>query len=192
MLNDDRDENFAAYVKSLLDAKRLEVSSTTLPQLSIPVVMGDDRYAGHLARREAMFERRAQEAYDVFKDCEQVIVNKPSGAFYFTVMFKDGVLNDRQTLPIANAAVRKRISEMIKGARPDRRFVYYLMGASGIVVVPLSGFQCDHDGFRMTLLETDDGRRAEILKTIREAIDAYVGSSDQSSSFASGSSSSLT
>ena len=47
---------------------------------------------------------------------------------------------------------------------------------TGIVVVPLTGFQCEHDGFRMTLLETDDAKRAWILKTLRESIDQYIAS----------------
>ncbi len=176
VLNRDKDENFARYVNSLLAAKRLEVSSTTLPQLSIPLVMGDPRYEEHLKRRETIFEKRAQEAHDTFKDCDGVVVNKPGGAFYFTVMFKKGALNDHQTLPIANRRVRAKVGELVKGVPPDKRFVYYLMGATGIVVVPLSGFQCRHDGFRMTLLETDDGKRAWILKTLREAIDQYLTS----------------
>jgi aspartate/methionine/tyrosine aminotransferase len=50
------------------------------------------------------------------------------------------------------------------------------MGATGIVVVPLTGFQCDHHGFRATLLETDDEKRAWILESLRVAIDQYVGS----------------
>ena len=176
VLNKSKDDNFAAYTKSLLDAKRLEVSSTTLPQLSIPPVMGDPQYQGHLARREGIFAKRAQEAYDAFKDCPKVVVNKPSGAFYFTVMFKEGVLNNKQTLPIENTEVRARIEQLTRGVRPDKRFVYYLMGATGIVVVPLTGFQCEHDGFRMTLLENDDAKRGWILCTVRDAIDAYVGS----------------
>ena len=174
VLNKDKDENFARYANSLLAAKRLEVSSTTLPQMSIPRVMGDARYEGHLNRREAMFDRRAQEAYDAFKDCDHVIVNKPGGAFYFTVMFKEGSLNDHQTLPIEQPKVRERIEELVQDVPPDKRFVYYLMGSTGIVVVPLTGFQCEHDGFRMTLLETDDAKRTWIFKTLRESIDRYV------------------
>ena len=46
----------------------------------------------------------------------------------------------------------------------------------GIVVVPLTGFQCEHHGFRATLLEADDALRARILKTLRDSIDQYVGS----------------
>ena len=174
ILNRKKDDNFAAYIDSLLAAKRLEVSSTTLPQMSIPRVMGDPRYQDHLSRREAIFAARAQEAYDTFKECEHVIVNKPSGAFYFTVMFKDGVLNNRQTLPIDDPRIRAHIEGLVQGVAPDKRFVYYLMGAVGIVLVPLTGFQCAHDGFRMTLLEHDNTKRAWIFKTLRKAIDQYI------------------
>lgn len=176
ILNKDTDENFAAYAKSILDAKRLEVCSTTLPQMSIPPIMGDPRYLDHLRHREQMFDERATEAFDAFKTCDAVVVNKPGGAIYFTVMFKDGVLNDQQMLPIESREVRERVEQLVKGVPPDKRFVYYLMGATGIVVVPLTGFQCSHEGFRITLLETDDTKRAWILKTLREAIDHYVAS----------------
>jgi aspartate/methionine/tyrosine aminotransferase len=175
ILNRGRDENFSRYCNSLLAAKRLEVSSTTLPQMSIPRVMGDPRYATHLRRREALFARRADEAAAAFAGCESVVANKPGGAFYFTVMFKDGVLNDHQTLPIENRVVRERIEQMVKGVARDKRFVYYLMGATGIVVVPLTGFESNHHGFRITLLESDDTKRAWILRTLRESIDTYVG-----------------
>ncbi len=174
ILNRKRDENFSRYCTSLLAAKRLEVSSTTLPQMSIPRVMGDPRYAGHLHTRENLFEARANEAVAAFAGCDSIVTNKPGGAFYFTVMFRDGILNDRQSLPIENRAVRERIEDMVKGVAPDKRFVYYLMGATGIVVVPLTGFQCHHHGFRITLLESDDAKRAWIFRTLRESIESYV------------------
>ncbi|MBI5504470.1 MAG: pyridoxal phosphate-dependent aminotransferase [Deltaproteobacteria bacterium] len=176
ILNRGRDENFSRYCASLLAAKRLEVSSTTLPQMSIPRVMGDARYAAHLRGREAMFERRADEAVAALAGCDAVVANKPGGAFYFTVMFKDGVLSDKQTLKIESRTVRERIEKMVEGVAPDKRFVYYLMGATGIVVVPLTGFQSEHHGFRATLLESDDAKRAWIYRTLRESIDAYVAS----------------
>jgi len=176
VLNKGRDATFGKYVDSLIAAKRLEVSSTTLPQMSIPLVMSDPRYPGHLAAREQMFSARADEVADVFEDCEHVVFNKPAGAFYYTVMFKDGVLRNDQTLPIANAQVRETVERMVAGVEPDKRFVYYLMGATGIVVVPLTGFQCTHHGFRGTLLEANDQKRAWILGSIREAIDQYVES----------------
>ncbi len=176
VLNRTRDENFNTYVNSLLAAKRLEVCSTTLPQMSLPLVCGNGRYQRHLLDRAQMFSNRADEAVRFFEGCDSVIVNKPGGAFYLTVMFKDHVLNDRQSLSIDNPAVRARIETLVQGVSPDKRFVYYLMGSTGIVVVPLTGFQCAHAGFRVTLLETDDTKRAWIFKTLRESIDAYVAS----------------
>jgi len=174
VLNKDKDKNFAAYANSLLAAKRLEVSSTTLPQMSIPLIVGNARYTTHLDQRAQMFKTRAAEAVNAFDGCDTVIVNKPAGAFYMTVMFKPGVLNNKQTLPIENPAIRERIEGLVKDVSPDKRFVYYLMGATGIVVVPLTGFYCGHHGFRVTLLETDNKKRAWIFKTLRDCVDAYV------------------
>ena len=114
---------------------------------------------------------------EVFAGCEHIIANKPGGAFYYTIMFKDGLLDDSQSLPIENPKIREAIERMTEGVEPDKRFVYYLMGATGIVVVPLTGFQCVHHGFRATLLESDDRTRTWIQKSLRDAIDRYVTSS---------------
>lgn len=159
---------------SLLAAKRLEVSSTTLPQLSIPVVMSDPRYPEHLASRERTFAERANEVEAVMQDCPHIVFNKPGGAFYFTVMFENGTLRDDQSLEIGDPEVSAIVERLVQGVKPDKRFVYYLMGATGIVVVPLTGFQSSHHGFRGTLLEADDAKRAWIFRTLREAIDRYV------------------
>jgi len=176
ILNREHDPGFSRYVDSLLAAKRLEVSSTTLPQLSIPLVMGDPRYSAHLDRRRALFSARAEELEEAFDGCEPVMVRKPSGAFYFTAIFEDGFLNGHQTLPIEDPRVRGLVEGLVGGVPPDKRFVYYLMGATGIVVVPLSGFQSAHHGFRATLLESNDERRRWIFRTLRESIETYVRS----------------
>ena len=176
ILNREHDAVFDQYVDSLLAAKRLEVSSTTLPQLSIPRIMGDPRYPVHLDRRRAMFAERADELMAAFEGCADVLLNKPGGAFYFTAMFKDGLLNGEQSLPIEDADIRAAVEVLVEGVAPDKRFVYYLMGATGIVVVPLSGFQSSHFGFRATLLESDDEKRRWVFRTLRESIDRYVAS----------------
>jgi alanine-synthesizing transaminase len=168
--------NFKRYVKSLINAKMLEVCSTSLPQYAIPRILGDPRYPGHLQRRRAIYEERAEEAWKSFLDVPGVMVNKPQGAFYMTVLFKDNVLNDRQSLSIPDAKIRRFIEDKVKGVKPDKRFVYYLLGATGICVVPLTGFCCDKQGFRLTLLETDDEKRAWTWHTIAESIRAYLDS----------------
>ncbi len=176
VLNRDRDDIFHTYVESLVAAKRLEVCSTTAPQLAIPRIMGDERYPAHLARRSGVFEARAREAYETLKDIDGIRVNLPQGAFYMTVLFEDGVLHEGQHLKIDNPQARDTVEQMVDGTPGDRRFVYYLLGATGICVVPLTGFCCTRDGFRITLLESDDTRRKWMLDTLADAIREYVAS----------------
>ena len=176
VLNRKKDPNFSEYVDSLLAAKRLEVCSTTFPQMVIPKVMGDSRYPQHLRQRASIFSNRADELMENFRGCPYIVLNRPGGAFYATIMFKENVLNSHQTLPIENKKVKEYIETLVEKAPPDKRFVYYLMGSTGIVVVPLSGFQSNYPGFRITLLETDDTKRNWIMKTLRQAVDTYVNS----------------
>jgi alanine-synthesizing transaminase len=171
--------NFKRYVKSLINAKMLEVCSTSLPQYAIPFIMGDPRYDEHLEKRRLMFEKRAFEAWKIFSDIDGILVNKPQGSFYMSVLFKDNVLNDHQTLPIADPKVKKYIENKVKGVEVDKRFVYYLLGATGICVVPLTGFCCDRKGFRITLLEMDDEKRIWTFETIVESIKTYIESSHE-------------
>jgi aspartate/methionine/tyrosine aminotransferase len=171
--------HFKRYIKSLLNAKMLEVCSTSLPQFSIPLIMSDPRYEEHLAARCAEYERRAQEAYDIFSKVEGIHVNKPQGAFYMSVVFVDGVLNNRQTLPIDNPRALEYVENKVRGVEVDKRFVYYLLGARGICVVPLTGFCCSRKGFRITLLESDDEKRTWTFRTIADAIRDYMASTEQ-------------
>jgi len=176
VFNRDNDENFNAYIRSVIDAKRLEVCSTSLPQLVIPEIFGDPRYPAHLERRAAMFETRANEAYEAFASVRGVRVTRPRGALYFTVVFEEGVLNGHQHLKVADESVRSLIEERCRHAAPDKRFVYWLLAATGICVVPLSGFACTLPGFRITLLETNDEKRRWIHRTIAQAIEEYTAS----------------
>lgn len=175
--NKDKDEVFAKYVKSIMNAKMLEVCSTTLPQSVIPAIMSDPRYESHLEERRKFYKKRAQIAFDILKKVPEIISPKAVGAFYVSIVFKDGILNDKQTLKIKNEKVRKFVEEKTaNGISPDKRFVYYLMGATGICVVPLSGFNCTLQGFRATLLESDNAKFQWIFETLAEKIKGYLKS----------------
>ena len=174
VLNRGRDEMFGTYVNTLLASKRLEVCSTTAPQMVIPRMMGDPRYPAHLKRRASVYETRAKEAHAALQGIPGVLVNCPSGAFYVTVLFEDGVLNDHRSLAIANPKARAMVEELVRGVASDQRFVYYLLGATGICVVPLTGFCCKRDGFRVTLLETDDEKRRWTFETLAGALREYL------------------
>lgn len=172
--NKEKDPVFARYAKSLVDAKMLEVCSTTLPQKVLPKIFLDSRFKPYIAERARTYGKRADIAYAIFRGVKGTIAPKPSGAFYFSIVFKDDVLNNRQSLHIKNPKVKQLIEKAVEGVAPDKRFVYYLMASAGICVVPLSGFNSNLYGFRMTLLEPDDAKFKKTLETIAEAIKKYL------------------
>jgi aspartate/methionine/tyrosine aminotransferase len=176
VFNKSRYPAFERYIQTLLNAKMLEVSSTNLPQLSIPEVMGDSRYPGHLQRRRDLFSARANEAFDIFSGVDGIQVIKPQGAFYMTITFDENQLSDQQTLPIDDSRLQSLIREKTKEIPLDKRFVYYLLASTGICVVPLTGFASNKNGFRLTLLETDDEKRLRTFETIKDAIQEYLSS----------------
>ena len=174
--NKDKDPIFKKYIDTVLSAKMLEVCSTTLPQKVIPQLLCDPRYREYHEKRNKMYEQRSVFACDTLKKIDGLIVNQTNGAFYMTVAFKDGVLNEKQRLEIKDNTIRNYIEEITQNVALDKRFVYYLLGATGICVVPLTGFSCDLYGFRVTLLEADMERFEWIFLTIAEQIKDYLNS----------------
>jgi alanine-synthesizing transaminase len=176
--NENADPDFKRYVRSLFDAKMIEVCSTTQPQMTIPRVFPDKRYEMHLKRRCEAYGRRSLEFEEAFKGLAGVQAIRPDGAFNGAVIFKQDALNDRQSLPVENPGA-KEILEGVLAAQavpPDKRLVLYLLAATGICVVPMTGFTSKLPGFRVTLLEPDNSKRAWTLKTLREEIGEYLGS----------------
>ena len=55
----------------------------------------------------------------------------------------------------------------------DQRFVYYLLAAKQVCVVPISAFCSPLLGFRITLLEVDLEDQLEIFTRIKEGIMEY-------------------
>jgi aspartate/methionine/tyrosine aminotransferase len=176
--NGHNDPMFEKYLQSILNAKMLEVCSTTLPQMVMPKVVTHPEYPTYLENRIKRYERVSNIAYDCLKDVDGVLINRTNGAFYMSVVFEDGALNDKQTLPIDNAEVRSHVESLVNqpDVSLDKRFVYYLLGSTGICVVPLSSFATVLQGFRSTLLETNEERFAAIFKTIAESITKYLSS----------------
>lgn len=175
MLNRGASPAFAEYCDALVKCKMMEVCSTTLPQLVIPKVYGDPRYMELKEARAKMFERRANQVYEYFRDNVPGTVVRPvRGAFYYCVTFEDGALRPDGALPIADPALRAFVEKSCEGVAPDKRFVQYMMGSEGVCVTPLTGFHTDINGFRMTLLQPDDAVRAATLGRIGKSIRAYL------------------
>ena len=91
------------------------------------------------------------------------------------VHFDERELNAQPSLAGEPGPVAAMLAGLLPGCPRDQRFVYYLMAKHGICVVPLSGFCCKRDGFRVTLLETDDARRRWTWQTIANALREYLG-----------------
>jgi aspartate/methionine/tyrosine aminotransferase len=175
--NMEKDAQFARYVKTLMDAKMLEVCSTTLPQKALPLVMNDPKYYPYLAERNAKYFEKSQIAYGIFSKIPGLTVNTAHGAFYMTVLFNKGVLKDGQSLKPHNPEAKKIIEPLLATDKLDKRFVYHLLASGGICVVPLSsGFNSDLNGFRITLLEQDLDKFRQIIDTIAGAIREYIAS----------------
>ncbi len=174
--NRDKDEDFDRYCKSLIDAKMLEVCSTTLPQRLIPTVMSDARYYPYLAERNKRYQARADVAAKILADVPGLIVHKPQGAFYMTAVFKDGVLKGNQTLPIANEKVDELVKKLVAtDIKLDKQFVYYLLGSTGLCVVPLmGGFNSTFYGVRITLLEPHEETFVKNVTLLAQSVRTYL------------------
>ncbi len=175
--NAEKDETFSRYIDAILNQKMSEVCSTTLPQMAIPRIMDHHQYQPYLDERIQHYEKLSNIAYKILKDLPYVMVNRTCGAFYMTVVFNDAVLNSRQHLKIKQDDIRAYIEKLV--AEPiefDKRFVYYLLGATGICVIPLTSFFTDLPGFRMTLLDRDEAKFEKVVRVLAEKIVAYVES----------------
>lgn len=174
--NTGRDSEFAKLVKTIEDAKMLEVCSTTLPQMAIPPILSHPEFPAHRKALNEAIAKRGDVVFDTLKDVPGLLVNKTYGAFYNTILFKPGVLKPHQKLEVPNEKARKLVEGMIDNVPLDKRFVYYALAATGICVVPISSFCSDLLGFRVTLLEEDPERMRWLYQKLKAAIEEYLAS----------------
>jgi len=174
--NRGNDEEFNRLCKTLDDAKMIEVCSTTLPQLAIPKIIGDERYKAYRTDLNEKIGRRSRFISETLQEIPELTFNPTFGAFYNTIVFKPGTLNRKQTLDIENPKVKEYVNEWVENVSLDTRFVYYLLGATGICVVPISSFCSDLLGFRITLLEEDEELLKKTFTTLKDSIRLYLDS----------------
>ncbi len=177
--NRDKDPEFAKMCQTIDNAKMIEVSSTKLPQVAIPRIMKDPRYGQFIKETNEHIGQRGRYLSEVFGDIPYITFNSTNGAFYNTMIFKPGVLKPDQKMKIEDPRVEELLQSWFKTngtIAPDKRFVYYLLAAKQVCLVPISSFCSDLLGFRMTLLEEDQEIREETYKRIREGIIEYCES----------------
>lgn len=175
--NRNKDGDFHRLCRTIDNAKMIEVSATTLPQMAIPEIMSAPEYLEFIHGNNEQIARRSRLLTKKLSDIERLEFNPTNGAFYNTIIFKEGVLHHRQSLPISDERISDLLKKWLTPDMPlDKRFVYNLLAAKQICVVPISSFASSLQGFRVTLLEEDEAEMEFVYDGIRQAIQEYLKS----------------
>lgn len=178
--NRDKSPEFDKYCAALENAKMIEVCSTKLPQMAIPKIMSDPLYANYQKERNEAIGKRSKIITDILDDTPAITFNETFGAFYNTIIFKEGTLKPQQKLHIDDPRIVSIVDQWLAHEPDmalDKRFVYYLLAAKGVCVVPISSFCSDLHGFRVTLLEENEDLLRETFTLIKEAVLEYTEAS---------------
>lgn len=175
--NRDKDEDFNRFCQALDNAKMIEVCSTKLPQMAIPKILGDPRFKKYREETNQRIGKRSKIIADILHTVPELTFNETFGAFYNTIIFRNGVLKAHQKIKIDHPQMRTLVEGWVKQPIAlDKRFVYYLLGAKGVCVVPISSFCSELQGFRVTLLEEKEEVLTQTFTRIRDGIIEYIES----------------
>lgn len=173
--NRGHDAEFNRFCQAIDTAKMIEVCSTKLPQLVIPKVLGDPRFKSYREETNQNIGKRSKVSAGILGGIPEITFNETYGAFYITIIFRKGVLRSDQKMKIDHPKIKELIEQWVNKDIPaDKRFVYYLLGAKGVCVVPISSFCSELSGFRVTLLEEDPVALQDTFTRIREGIIEYL------------------
>ncbi|MDP4007868.1 MAG: pyridoxal phosphate-dependent aminotransferase [Candidatus Peregrinibacteria bacterium] len=177
--NTHLDPSYKAYCESVKKRILMEVCSVTMPQMVAPKVYDHPDYEAWISNYNSELETNGNFIAETLSAVPYLKVNRTNGAFYMMPLFKDGVLNNSQTLPIENDEVRKYIESEVsaEGFPLDKRFCYFVLASTGICVVPASGFFSLCPGFRLTTLDRDPVRAKQTYETLVRVVKEYVESS---------------
>ncbi|HID94062.1 MAG TPA: pyridoxal phosphate-dependent aminotransferase [bacterium (Candidatus Stahlbacteria)] len=176
--NRELSSEFASYIAGIEQSMRIQVCATALPQHVIPKIYRHPQYIDYIRSWSKELEASGNYIADVLNSSKGLYCNRAYGAFYLMPMFEQGVLNNRQTLPIENTKTKEYIEELTSNPNLplDKRFAYYLLASTGICVVPATDFYAEDYGFRVTTLEKNADRRKDTYKRLKEAIEKYLTS----------------
>ncbi|QCK14751.1 pyridoxal phosphate-dependent aminotransferase [Mangrovivirga cuniculi] len=174
--NRKKNDEFDKFARALINAKMIEVCATKLPQLAIPRIYENSNFKEYRKDENDKIGKKSRLLESYIADIPGIKFNRTNGAFYNSIIFEDGVIDSKNKLRIENTKVRKLIEEWVDkpNINNDQRFVYYLLGAYGICVVPVSSFCSQLDGFRITLLEDDEDTCDYIYSNLRKALLEYL------------------
>lgn len=176
--NTHLNKDYKLYCESVKKRILMEVCSVTMPQMIAPKIYDHPDYEAWIANYNRELEANGNRIAEILGASPYLKVNRTNGAFYMMPLFKEGMLNEKQTLPIENDEVREYIENEV--SQPDfpldKRFCYYVLAATGICIVPASGFFSPHPGFRLTTLDRDPVRAKNTYETLSRVVKEYVES----------------
>jgi len=175
--NIDLDPEFRMLFESLKKPLLLEVCAAALPQTAAPLIYESPHYAEWLKTYNAELERISNDIAEILGKVPGLKVRPIQGAFYLMALFEKGLLNNRQSLPIANKRSEEIIRQVVAGKNfpLDKRFAYYLLASTGICVVPAGDFSSPFPGFRVTTLDLNQGHRRDTYARLAQAVRDYLG-----------------
>ena len=176
--NREASREFSKLCQTLENAKMIEVCSTILPQLAIPKIMNHPAYQSYRAEANAHIGKRSDWMREILGDIEGIKFNPTQGAFYNTIVFDEKLLTHDQSLPIKDEKLKGLLDTWLNNPEMplDKRFVYYLLAAEQICVVPISSFCSDLRGFRVTLLEENEEVFKDTFLRLGKTIRQYLKS----------------
>ncbi len=119
------------YRKNLVKLTSLRLCSNALGQLVVPAALADTEYPDAMVREGGRLFEQRRATMDVLRSIPTISCVPNSAAFY----------------------VFPKLDVKAHNITDDRVFAHDLLHATGILVVPGSGFECDsHDHFRIVML----------------------------------------
>ncbi|SIN65449.1 pyridoxal phosphate-dependent aminotransferase [Algoriphagus halophilus] len=176
--NRESSKEFSKLCTTLENAKMIEVCSTILPQLAIPKIMSHPEYFKYREDANTQIGKRSDWMSEILGDIQGIKFNPTQGAFYNTIVFDETLLTPQQYLPIEDPNLKSLLEGWLTDPDMplDKRFVYYLLVAEQICVVPISSFCSDLRGFRVTLLEENEEVFKDTFRRLGRAIERYLKS----------------
>lgn len=175
--NRESSKEFSKLCQTLENAKMIEVCSTILPQLAIPIIMSHPAYHEYREKANNDIGKRSEWMAEILGDIPGIKFNPTQGAFYNTIVFDEGGLNPDQKLEVEDPRLQTLVEGWVSEPNMplDKRFVYYLLAGERICVVPISSFCSDLRGFRVTLLEEKEEVFKDTFTRLGKAIRRYLG-----------------
>jgi aspartate/methionine/tyrosine aminotransferase len=132
-----------------------EVCSTTLPQKVLPYIYTHPEYESFLFDRKQGLSTKVNLLKSRIENLDGVSCSGADGAFYATIHATNSVTSSDIELEMLTEEQQRLFHSWTENfdGKPDLLLAYYLLAGAGVCTVPLSGFNSNVSGIRITLLE---------------------------------------